>query len=478
MKNTQLSLSELNQLIKSHLDDAFPNLIWIKAEISELTNHRTGHCYLELVEVDENTKEILARCRATIWSYTFRMLKPYFETTTGQTLSEGLKVLINAKVEFHPVFGLSLNIRDIDPGYTMGDMARKRREIMLQLQEDGVADMNKELALPPVPQRIAIISSPTAAGLQDFKNQLDNNLYHIQFYTKLFPATMQGNGAAASIILAMEQVFQYEDFFDVVVIIRGGGAQLDLACFDHYELAYHVAQFPIPVITGIGHDKDETAIDMVAHTKMKTPTAVAEFLISGAVAFEQRLDEMKNRFVEQVEDRLQLEKEYLQRSLHLLKQGVRHMVSQENSRFGLKSLRLEKIIPAFLSNKKQTLQRHKHLIERTGLGLVNEQKYQLGRKLETLRFFMQQRFRDKKNDIWQISRKLEISVVNKLRIQQNKIDAFETKIRLVDPRQVLKRGYSLTFKNGKLVKSATELMENDELLTQLADGTVNSKIVK
>jgi exodeoxyribonuclease VII large subunit len=338
--------------------------------------------------------------------------------------------------------------------------------------------MNKELPLPLVPQRVAIISSPTAAGLQDFKEQLENNAYHIRFYTKLFPAIMQGNSAAASIISAMEQVFQYEDFFDVAVIIRGGGAQLDLACFDHYELAYHVAQFPIPVITGIGHDKDETAVDLVAHTKMKTPTAVAEFLISGAAAFEQTLDEKQNRFVEQVEGRLQLEKEYLQRSLHLLKQGVRHIVSEENSQFRLKNLRLEKNIPVFISNKKQKLQQHRYSIEKTGTGLVNEQQYQLTRKLENLHFIIQHQFRNKNNQLGQRHQQLKNRLVNELKAQQNKLDNFDEKVRLIDPLQVLKRGYSLTFKNGQLVKSAVGLLDGDELVTQLADGKVKSKILK
>ena len=478
MTTTQLSLSELNKLIKSHLDDAFPNLFWIKAEISELNINRTGHCYLELVEADENTKEITARCRATIWSYTFRMLKPYFETTTGQAFSNGLKVLINAKVEYHPVFGLSLNIRDIDPSYTLGDMARKRREIILQLEEDGVIDMNKELELPLVPQRVAIISSPTAAGLQDFQNQLANNPYQIQFYTKLFPAIMQGTEAAASIILAMEQVYQYESFFDVVVIIRGGGAQIDLASFDHYELAYHVAQFPMPVITGIGHDKDETAVDLVAHTKLKTPTAVAEFLISRAAAFERTLDELKNRFVEQVEERLQLENEYLQQSVQQLKQGVRNIVSDESKHFELTALKLEKSVPAFISSKKQQLQQHKHLIEKSGLGHVNEQKHQLTRKFDNLHFFMQRQFRIKKNQLNQTQHNFKIRLENKLEIQNNKLTNFEEKIRLIDPKRVLKRGYSLTYKNGQLVKSINQVQIGDELINQFADGKVESKILK
>lgn len=478
MTNTQLSLSELNQLIKAQLDDAFPSLLWIKAEISELNINRTGHCYLELVEADEITKEVLARCRATIWSYSFRMLKPYFETTSGQALSEGIKVLVHAKVEYHPVYGLSLNIRDIDPSYTMGDMARRRREIILQLEKDGVLDMNKALELPLVPQRIAIISSPTAAGLQDFQHQLANNPYHIQFYTKLFPAIMQGTDSAASIIIAMEQVFRYEDFFDVLVIIRGGGAQLDLASFDHYELAYHVAQFPIPVITGIGHDKDETAVDLVAHTKLKTPTAVAEFLISGAAAFEEALDELKNRFVQQVEDLVQIETHYLQHALQRLKQGIRQIVSEKNNHFELTAFRLKRSVPGFISQKKQQLHQHKHWIEKTGTGHINEQKHQLSRKMDNLHFLVQRQVRMKQNQLDQTRHELKMRMENGLKTQKHKLVNFEEKIRLVDPNQVLKRGYSLTYKNGQLIKSVKQLASGDELTTRVADGKVKSRIVK
>lgn len=478
MTTTQLSLSELNNQIKEQLDDAFPNLLWIKAEISELNLNRTGHCYLELVEIDEATKEIVARCRATIWSYTFRMLKPYFETTTGQIFSEGLKVLIHAKVEFHPVYGMSLNIRDIDPSYTMGDMARKRREIIRQLEEDGVLDMNKDLELPLVPQRIAIISSPTAAGLQDFQEQLTNNIYNIHFYTKLFPAIMQGKDAAASIIIAMEQVFQYEDFFDVVVIIRGGGAQIDLASFDHYELAYHVTQLPLPVITGIGHDKDETAVDLVAHTKLKTPTAVAEFLISGAAAFEQKLDELKDRFIEEVEERLHSEKEFLQQSVQHLKQGVRQLVSQENSHFKLTTLKLEKSVPSYLQAKKRQLQDHKYLIEKLGIAQINEQKHQLNQKLSNLHFFRQRQFRMKRNNLLQLQERFKIRLENNLKSQTNKLNHFEGKIRLIDPKNVLKRGYSLTYRNGELIKSVNQLTEGELIETHLSDGKVKSKITK
>ncbi|WP_423126591.1 exodeoxyribonuclease VII large subunit [Gaoshiqia sp. Z1-71] len=478
MATTQLSLSELNTLIRETLDDAFPDLIWIKAEISEITINRAGHCYLELVDLDPLSKEVLARGRATIWSYTFRMLKPYFETTTGQAFTEGIKTLIQAKVEYHPVYGLSLNIRDIDPSYTMGDMARKRREIILQLREDGVFDMNRELELPLVPQRVAVISSPTAAGLQDFMEQLANNPRRIRFYTRLFPAVMQGAGTADSIIQALDQVFQYGDFFDVVAIIRGGGAQLDLASFDHYELASHVAQFPLPVITGIGHDKDETVIDLVAHTKMKTPTAVAEFLVSGAEAFEQMLTEMETRFVNLVEDRLEEETSWLEQAVLQLKTGVRQLVKEEEYQFNLTGLRLKNAVPSFLKQQKDRFERYKRSLESDGLGHLKEKMHLLRKKTDDLQHYSKRLLRTETAALTQVRHGMNIRLRDSFKLLRRQLSGFDEKVRLVDPYNVLKRGYSLTYKNGRLVKSVYELEAGDELLTRLADGEVKSEIKK
>ncbi|MGQ8336365.1 exodeoxyribonuclease VII large subunit [Sunxiuqinia sp. A32] len=478
MGENQLTLSTLNTLIKNTLDDAFPELYWIRAEISELTINRAGHCYLELVELDEVSKEVLARTRSTIWSYSFRMLKPYFETTTGQQFSEGIKVLVHAKVEYHPVYGLSLNIRDIDPAFTMGDMARKRREILLQLEEDGVLTMNKELQLPLVPQRVAIISSPTAAGLQDFMDQLNNNPYQYKFYTKLFPAIMQGKETADSIMLALEQVFNYEDFFDVVVIIRGGGAQLDLASFDHYELAYHITQLPIPVLTGIGHDKDETVIDLVAHTKLKTPTAVAEFLITGAATFEQELLEFEKRFVDMVEDRISLEKEFLRQASQTLVQGVRKLVTREDSNFKMTQYRLQKSIPSFIHHKKDLFKQYQHLLIKNGESLIRDEYYLLEKKTDNLSSLTQRQFRMMRTKLTQTLHEIKIRLEDGFKLKENELKNFEEKNRLIDPMRILKRGYSLTYKDGQLVKSASGLTEGEQLETQFADGKVKSKIIK
>jgi exodeoxyribonuclease VII large subunit len=277
---TSISLSQLTDRIQEVLKFSFDTPVWIRAEISELRENYNGHCYLELVEKDSNSDAILAKSKANIWSTTYRMLKPYFENSTGESLRAGLNILVAVTVEFHGVYGFSLNIRDIDPVFTIGELAARRLKIIRQLEADGIADMNKLVEMPLLPQRLAIISSATAAGYDDFMNQLRNDENQFAFYTKLFPAVMQGEQAESSIIRSLEKIYEHSELFDVVVIIRGGGATTDLACFDSYELALNCAQFPLPIISGIGHQRDVSILDMVAHSSVKTPTAAAEFLIS------------------------------------------------------------------------------------------------------------------------------------------------------------------------------------------------------
>ena len=276
----EFSLLELNNRVKGAVLNAFPETCWVRAEMSDVrTNAASGHCYLEFIEKSAITGQLVAKARGSIWAKTFRMLKPYFEMETGQMFASGLKVLVKVSVEFHELYGYSLTVLDIDPAYTLGDMIRKRMEIIRQLKEEGVFTLNKELPFPTLPKRVAVITSPTAAGYEDFLNQLANNKEGYPFYTKLFPALMQGERTEESVIAALDGVYRHADCFDVVVIIRGGGATSDLNSFDSYLLAANCAQFPLPIITGIGHERDDTILDMVAHTRMKTPTAVAEFLI-------------------------------------------------------------------------------------------------------------------------------------------------------------------------------------------------------
>ena len=270
------TLFELNRLVRETIECEMPNEYWVEAELSECRELR-GHCYMELIEKDEQTATPIAKASAKCWASKWILVRPYFERTTGQRLVAGMKVLLKVYPQFHEAFGFSWIVTDIDPTYTLGDMARKRQEIIRKLKEEGVFDLQKELTLPLFCQHIAVISSETAAGYGDFCNQLSNNPYGFQFQTQLFPAIMQGEGVEQSIINALERI--YDQPFDCVVIIRGGGATSDMSGFDTLALAEHVANFPLPIITGIGHDRDESILDMVSHTRVKTPTAAAALLI-------------------------------------------------------------------------------------------------------------------------------------------------------------------------------------------------------
>lgn len=278
-----LSLYELNRLIRLTLHRGLSNAYWVQAELSEVREAYNGHCYIELVQKSEQGNTFVAKARGSIWANVYRMLKPYFENTTGQRFVAGIKVLLQVSIDFHEQYGLSLTVHDIDPTYTLGDMARRRREILMQLESEGVLTLNKELSMPMLPQRVAVVSAAGAAGYGDFCDQLMHNPYGFVFYPRLFPAVMQGDRVEESVIAALDSIISDDTQWDVVVIIRGGGATSDLSGFDTYLLATNCAQFPLPIITGIGHERDDTVLDVVAHTRVKTPTAAAEFLIARLV---------------------------------------------------------------------------------------------------------------------------------------------------------------------------------------------------
>lgn len=301
-----ITLSQLNKLIKTTLENSLEPSYWVIAEIGEMRVNARGHCYLELVEKEDDT--ILAKSRATIWSYTFRNLSAWFQSVTGSELAAGMRILANIQVTFHEVYGFNLNIKDIDATFTLGEREKKRQETIMRLEQDGVIDMNKQLALPLVPDRLAIISSPTAAGYEDFIEQIENNVYGYRLIHRLYPASMQGNEAPSSIIQALHKIVDSDFAPKLIVLIRGGGASMDLDCFDDYELASHLAQVPLPVVTGIGHERDTTISDMVAHTSLKTPTAVAEFLINGVAQYEATIEETFRRIGQIARERVSQEK--------------------------------------------------------------------------------------------------------------------------------------------------------------------------
>ncbi len=403
------SLSELGKCIKMTLKTAFSEPVWVRAEISEMHENVSGHCYLDLIEKADDTDVLVAKQKATIWAFTYRMLKPYFESETGATLRAGMKVLLLCEVEFHEVYGVSLNVRDIDPAFTVGEMAVRRAEIIRRLTDDGIVDMNKQQPLAPVPQRVAVISSATAAGYGDFCDQLRNNVFGYTFYTKLFPATMQGAQTEQSVVAALDKICDFIDNFDVVVIIRGGGATSDLVAFDNYNLALHCAQFPLPIISGIGHQRDESVVDLVAHTRVKTPTAAAEFLVARINDFEKNIDEMAQNVAF----------------------SAREVVHDE-------LLRLQQRI-ARLGVVQRVCVHHDAALQHLTMRLRN-------------------------------AAKMAISS------EEKRMALVEKSIEYADPATLLQRGFTLTTKHGKIVKSVCDVAPGDIVTTHLADGAFTAMV--
>ncbi len=340
-----LTLSTLNSQVRAAIEEQLPMRYWVTGELSEVRTAANGHCYIELVERNEATGELMAKARGTIWSRVYSLLRPYFLEQTGSNLSEGMKVLLQVKINFHEVYGYSLDVCDIEPAYTLGEMARRRMLIIKRLTDEGVIDLNKELPFPLLPKRIAVISSATAAGYGDFCDQLNNNPYGFHFGTALFAAPMQGNKVEEGIIAALNAIASDIIPWDVVVIIRGGGATSDLSCFDTYDLANNCAQFPIPIITGIGHRRDETLLDTVAHISAKTPTAVAEVLIHSMLMQAERVASLQQAISEAATRRLTDERHRLQGLLHRLPNAATLLLQQQRHRIDIYEERLKAYSP-------------------------------------------------------------------------------------------------------------------------------------
>ena len=434
VESSSLSLSQLLEQVELTLKREFPSSTWIKAEILELQVNTKGHCYLELIEKSQDSDAIIARARATIWASKYSMLKPYFETTTGMPLKSGIKILCRGGIGFHQVYGFSLNITDIDPAYTLGDLARKKQEVINRLRAEGVMDMNRELPFPTVPQNIAVISSESAAGYGDFMDSIHELNQQYYLYTRLFQATMQGDEAPASIIRALDAIHASGHPFDCVVMIRGGGSRADLECFNDYDLAYYITQFPIPVVTGIGHERDESVADLVASCALKTPTAVAEFLVEKILAFEFRLSSCRERLSNLVGRTVRL----LQMKLERLAGDLKHL-------------------------SVGYLQSERERGKRLAGNLIHLSRGFVQRHLERLD---QSDQRSRKAAIFRIAREKE------------RLSHLESKQGLVDPVNVLKRGYSITLHRGRVVTGIREIETGEKLETRLHSGIVLSKVEK
>ena len=413
MTTATYTLYELNSLVRQVIEQTLDDEYWVEAELAECRLSR-GHCYMELIQKDERGNTPIARAQAKCWQNTWVMLGPYFEKTTGQPLHAGIKTRLKVYPQFHETYGFSWIVTDIDPTYTLGDMAKRRQEIIQKLKEEGIFDLQKEFCLQPFCQNIAVISSQTAAGYGDFVNQLADSPY--DFHTRLYPATMQGEQVEQSIIEALNRIYSdiygnsdsSESPFDCVVIIRGGGATADLSGFDTLALAENVAQFPLPIITGIGHDRDESILDMVSFQRVKTPTAAAQFLISHLDTTMQRIDSCQERMVRLATAKIETEH--------------------------LRLARLTERIPSLFSLVKI---RHETRLD----------------------------------NLWT---RLQSTATMTIEKQRHQLQMLQQRAQALDPTLLLKRGYSITLHKGRVIRNAANIKPGTEIETRLEQGTIIS----
>ncbi|MES4921692.1 exodeoxyribonuclease VII large subunit [Hoylesella timonensis] len=426
-----LTLYELNELVSETLQTVMPDEYWVEAELSEVREVR-GHCYVELVQKDEQTNTPIAKASAKCWKNKWMLMRPYFERMTGQSLGAGMKVLLKVYANFHEAYGFSWIITDIDPVYTMGDMARKRQEIIAQLKAEGVFDLQKELTLPLFAQRVAVVSSEQAAGYGDFLRQLQDNDAGLSFDVQLFPAVMQGEKVEQSVINALNQINDQVDKFDVVVIIRGGGATSDLSGFDTILLAENVANFPLPIITGIGHDRDESVLDMISFQRVKTPTAAAAYLVEHLRNTWHRIDDAEQEII----------------------QTVRHAMELEKNRFDL----LTSKIPFLFSHVKHQQLTHLQQCQQRLTTSARLHVHQAQQHIEVH------------------SARLSPTVQRLLLDTRHHLDLLEQRCSLLDPQLLLKRGYSITLRQGRAVRNAHQLKAGDEIETRVEKGIIKSTV--
>ena len=427
-----MKLSDFNALIEDVLSkDAQLRNQWVIAETSDLRLNRSGHCYTELLEKDDNG-ETVAKISAAIWAKNYSILYYKFLQATGQTLATGMKVLVNVSVSYHRLFGMKVVINDIDPSYTMGDMARQRMEIIKRLTEEGIIDLNKQLPWPEVPQRIAIISAEGAAGYGDFMNQLQGNPYGLQFYTCLFHAVMQGAQTVPTVRAALDRIHKHADYFDCVVIIRGGGATSELNSFDNYDLASYVANFPLPVIVGIGHERDETVLDYVAAQRVKTPTAAAEWLIQRGINELARLNTLQEAVVT----------------------AVRDTVSQAREHLAYFTSTIPGIARGIIDTNRVKLDNYSRTIPMIANNLITTQRTRLDRAVE----------------------RMGAAVSSAMQREQQRLQALGEKAALLSPLNTLQRGYSLVMRDGKCVTAADQLQSGDNVSIQFAQGSAEASV--
>lgn len=433
MENIQhISLGQLQTQIKESIDDRFMRALWVSAEILDISTTPVGHCYLTLVEKDEISDNVLSKIQAIIWAASYRVIRPYFETTIGEPMQTGMKVLLQVKVQYSPIYGLSLVVMNIDPGFTIGVTALERQKTLERLEKEGMLDMNRSLLLPDLPHRFAVISSETAAGYGDFMNHLHSNPFGYHFETKLFISPMQSSEAPAGIISALDAIACKAEHYDAVLILRGGGSTFDLSCFDDYELAVNIAQFPLPVLTAIGHERDCHVADIVAYQYLKTPTALADYFVDIFATEEHQIDSLANRLLMAIKGK----------RADAVSAVDRMMSSAQNT--ALLRINSEKRIVDMLIARSSS-----RII--SGLQIAKAQ-------------------------IDMLMSKIRAGTSAILRNEVHKIDLLELRIASLNPFSIMEKGFAMVVKDGKKLSSVTNLSPEDSITVLFQDGNANCDV--
>lgn len=451
--NAAVSLYELTCRIRNAISTQLPGSYWVRAEISEGRQNANGHFYCRFIEKNAAGTDI-ASAAGIIWAGTYVTLRARFERETGQRFGAGIKVLVRVRINFHERYGLSLLVEDIDPSYTLGYMVRRRKEIIDKLTAEGVVNLNKQLVLPRLLLRIAVITSETAAGFGDFCNHLAHGGHMFNIKIKLFPAIMQGDKVEPSVINALNAVLAESKDWDAVVIIRGGGAVSDLNGFDTYLLAANVAQFPLPVITGIGHDRDETVLDLVANVRCKTPTAVADFLIERLSKELELLENCAATLKVCAQNKLNAQLQRMDSFVALIPLVFSRVIDKEKARYRILSERLPNAIQNVCRGERSRCERLVMRMEMNTKSMIANMQ----------------------NRLLHVSERLQFVVPAVLSRQKQRLESCERGIRLAQPERVLKLGFSLTLKDGKAVTDASQLSSGDRIVTRLSNGEVTSRV--
>ena len=448
------TLTQLASAVRNCLESGFPGRYWVSAETSGVRVGISGHCYLELLDKDTSGSQVTARMKAMIWASDYATLSGRFQRETGETFDSGLHVLVLVSVSYHEQYGLSLRILDIDPSYTMGAMARKRKEIIEELRRQGLFDLNRSLSLPRPTQRIAIVSSGAAAGFEDFIAHLSHSAEHFCFYPVLFQAVMQGAQTEASVLGALECIAYHRDSFDVVVIIRGGGAVSELAAFDSLAIGQACARFPLPILTGIGHDRDETVVDLVAYRSLKTPTAVADFLVNCQREEWKLIDDLRSRAAE----------------------GLRMMMMYCHERLIQLSLRTPAILKSSVREEHHRIKSVEDRIRLAAKQRIAFGLQQLQIASRSLPALMKSELKQNTGRLDQVAARLPLLVTANLKNYNRRLETNEQAIRLLHPNATLRRGFAIVLKDGKAIRSHSELHKGDRLVAQFADGSVSAVV--